>query len=151
MAKISTKINLEIDRTTRDRELEKKIPGFKPLIRIFSMVGFNELEFPENAIIDTGAHISVMPFDIWEKLNVQIMAEHKMQDLLPDKSTPVNVGYVKAKIIDDTGNTTNQLRFLSYLAFTNKIPLILGMRDVLEKFNLHILFSRNQAYLEMID
>jgi hypothetical protein len=50
------KINLVIDKTTRDEELEKKIPTLEPLIRIKGNILFEGREFPEIAIIDTGAH-----------------------------------------------------------------------------------------------
>ena len=46
---ISTKIDLEINRETRDMELEKKISDLLPLIRIFSKIKFPELEIPEDA------------------------------------------------------------------------------------------------------
>ena len=55
------RINLWIDRTTRDLELEKKIPNFKPLIRVKGYVLFDGKEEPEVAIVDTGAHISLIP------------------------------------------------------------------------------------------
>ena len=147
---ISTKIDLEINRETRDIELEKKIPDLLPLIRIFSKIKFPELEIPEDALIDTGAHISILPLYLWKNLNVEIITEHKTGGIVPDKNIPVNVGYVKANIIDESGNISRDIKFLSYLAFTNKIPLILGMRDLLEKFELHVLFSQNKAYLEEI-
>ena len=148
---ISTRIILEINRETRDRELEKKIPNLQPLVRIFSKIKFPELETPEDALIDTGAHISIIPFYLWKKLNVEIIAEHKTSGIVPNENIPVNVGYITANIIDENGNISKDIKFLSYLEFTNKIPLILGMRDLLEKFNLHILFSQNKAYLEEVD
>lgn len=151
MVTISTRIILEINRETKDQELEEKIPSLRPLIRIFSKIKFPELEVPEDAIIDTGAHISIIPFYIWKKLNVEIIAEHKTSGIVPDKNIPINVGYVTANIIDEYGNISQDIKFLSYLAFTSKIPLILGMRNILEKFNLHILFSQNKAYLEEVN
>ena len=150
MDKISIKINIEI-RKIKDSKLENKIPELKPALRLFTGIKFPELEVPEDALIDTGAHISVIPFYIWKKLNIQIIAEHETSGLVPDRNIPVNVGYVKAKLIDEDGNASKEIKFLSYLAFTSKIPLILGMRDFLEKFNLHVLFSQNKAYLEEVD
>jgi len=148
VVKISTIINIEINRTIRDIELENKIPNLKPLVRLFSKIKFNGSEIPEDGLIDTGAHISVIPFYIWKKLNVDVVAEHKMSGAVPDKILPVNVGYVKGKFIDEYGNESKEIRFLSYLTFTNKVPIILGIRDLLEKFDLCILFSQNKAYIE---
>lgn len=104
----------------------------------------------ETAIVDTGAHISVLPFFIWKELDAEILAEHYMSGVVPDKKIPVNVGYLKARLIDEIGNESKEIRFLSYLAFTNKVNLLLGMRDLLERFDMHINFNRNEAYLQEI-
>ena len=151
MVIISIKINLEINREIRDKELELKITNFKPLIRIFGKIKFQNLGLPEDVIIDTGAHISLIPFQLWKDLDVHIIAQHHMGGVVPEKNIPVNVGYIKAKIVDEEENSTDELEFLSYLALTSKVPLILGMRDLLEKFDLYILFSKDKAYLEKID
>ena len=148
---ISIKIDLEINTEIRDKELELKIIGFKPLIRIFGKIKFQNLGLPEDTLIDTGAHISLIPFQLWKDLDVRIIAQHHMGGVVPEKNIPVNVGYIKAKIVDEEGNSTDEIKFLSYLALTNKVPLILGMRDFLERFDLHILFSEDKAYLEKKD
>ena len=148
---ISIKINLEINREIRDKELELKIIGFKPLIRIFGKIKFQNLGLPEDTLIDTGAHISLIPFQLWKDLDVRVIAQHHMGGVVPEKNIPVNVGYIKAKIVDEEENSTDEIEFLSYLALTNKVPLILGMRDLLERFDIHILFSEDKTYLEKKD
>src|SRR3989344_4198625 len=148
---MKNKIDLEINREIRDKELELKIIGFKPLIRIFGKIKFQNLGLPEDTLIDTGAHISLIPFQLWKDLDVRIIAQHHMGGVVPEKNIPVNVGYIKAKIVDEEGNSTDEIKLLSYLALTNKVPLILGMRDFLERFDLHILFSEDKAYLEKKD
>lgn len=147
MVRISTRIDIEIARI-RDEELERKI-AIKPSIRLITQIKFPELEVPEDAILDTGAHISVIPLQIWKRLDTKILVKHKMKGIVPDHEIPVNVGYVKAKIVDRRGNESTEMRFLSCLAFTNKIPLILGLRDMLENFDIHIKFSSEEAFLEM--
>jgi len=147
VVKISTKINIHIAKI-KDTELEKKIPDIKPAIRLFCKIKFLGTEYAERAIVDTGAHISIIPFDLWKDLDVEILAEHEMKGPIPDKTMPVNVGYIKASLLDEEGNISKEIKFLSYLTFTNKVPLILGIRDLLEKFDIHIFFSRNIACLE---
>ena len=149
VVKISTKIGIETT-SIKDTELIKKIPDLKPALRLFCKIKFPEMENPEDGLVDTGAHISLIPFQLWKNLNAEIVTEHTMKGVVPDRNIPVNVGYVKAKLIDKEGNESNEVKFLSYLAFTNKVPLILGMRDLLEKFNLHVLFSQNGAYIEEV-
>lgn len=75
MVKISTKINLVINKV-EDFELEKKPPDLKPVIRIEGEILFIGKDVSETAIIDTGAHISVLPYDIWKDLGVEILTEH---------------------------------------------------------------------------
>jgi len=150
VVKISTEIGIEIIRV-KDIELEKKIPKLKPALRFFCKIKFPELENPEDALVDTGAHISLIPFQTWKSINVEIVTEHSMKGVVPDKDISVNVGFVKAKLIDRDDSESKEIKFLSYLAFTNKVPLILGMRDLLEQFDLHILLSQNKAYLKEID
>ena len=141
------RINLWIDKTTRETELEKKIPNLKPIIRIKGSILFSGTETPRIAIVDTGAHISLIPFRFWKDLNVEILAEHYVSGVVPEKRMPVNVGYVTARLVDEQGSESKEIRFLSYLAFINRVNLLLGMRDLLEKFDLHIKFSENEAWL----
>jgi hypothetical protein len=141
------KINLRIDRI-RDRELENKIPGLKPSVRIKCNLLLEGAEMPETAIVDTGAHTSIIPFRFWRNLNVEILAEHYTAGIVPGKKIPVNVGYITGKLVDSEGNESKEIHFLSYLSFTNKVTLLLGMRDLLEKFDLHLKFSENKAWLD---
>jgi len=104
------RIILQIDRTIRDIELEKKIPDLKPLIRIECEVLFSGMDVSETAIVDTGAHISLLPFQIWKDLNVDVIAEHYMSGVVPDKKIPVDVGYVKARLIDEFGNESKEIQ-----------------------------------------
>ena len=115
MVRISTRISIEIAKI-RDEELEKKI-SIKPSMRLIAQIKFPEIDMPEDAIVDTGAHISVIPLQIWKRLNTQILVKHKMRGIVPEHEILVNVGYVKAKLIDRKGNESDVMRFLSYLAF----------------------------------
>ena len=142
------RINLWIDKTTRDEELEKKIPDLDPMIRIKASILFRGREIPDIAIVDTGAHVSLIPFFIWKDLNVEIFAEHYVSGVVPDKKIPVNVGYIIARLVDEQGNESREIRFLSYLAFINRVNLLLGMRDLLERFDLYLKFSENSVWLE---
>ena len=150
MVRISTKISLWIDRETRDLELEKKIPDLKPIMRLKGAVLFTGKDVPDIAIIDTGAHISLIPFQTWEGLNVDVIAEHYTAGVVPGETMPVKVGYVKAILLDEFGNESKEIRFMAYLALTNNVNLLLGVRDILEQFALHIDFVKDEAYLQEI-
>ena len=91
---------------------------------------------------------SLIPLFIWGHLDVEILAEHRMSGIVPEKKMPVNVGYVTGRLIDSEGNESKGIRFLCYLAFTNKVNLLLGMRDLLERFDFYLKFSNEVAWLE---
>lgn len=63
-------------------------------------------------------------------------------------SIPVDIGKITCIIVDDSGNQTKELNIFAFLAQTDKIPLILGFKDLLEKFNFVFNFNKNIAYLE---
>ena len=88
---------------------------------------------------------------MWKNLDVDVVAEHYMIGAVPGKRIPVDVGYVKARLIDKEGNESKEITFLSYLAFTNKVSLLMGIRDLLEMFDIHVNFSKDEAYLEEIE
>jgi len=50
--------------------------------------------------------------------------------------------------VDAENNQSEELEILSYLALTNKIPLIIGFKDVLENFDMHLNFKAKSAYLQ---
>ncbi|MEA1868634.1 MAG: hypothetical protein U9N09_00495 [Euryarchaeota archaeon] len=130
--------------------MEKKIPDLKPIMRLKGAVLFIGKDVPDIAIIDTGAHISLIPFQTWEGLNVDVIAEHCTAGVVPGETMPVKVGYVKAILLDEFGNESEEIRFLAYLALTNKVNLLLGVRDMLERFALHTDFVNDEVYLQEI-
>ena len=150
MVRIYTNISLWVNRETRDLELERKIPDLKPIMRLKSAILFTGKDVPDIAIVDTGAHISLIPFQTWEGLDVDMIAEHHIGGVLPGETMPVKVGYVKAMLLDEFGNESQEIRFLAYLALTNNVNLLLGVRDMLERFTLHIDFANDEAYLQEI-
>ena len=130
--------------------MEKKIPDLKPIMRLKGAVLFTGKDVPDIAIIDTGAHISLIPFQTWEGLNVDVIAEHYTAGVVPGETMPVKVGYVKAMLLDEFGNESKEIRSLAYLALTNRVNLLLGVRDILERFALHIDFVKDEAYMQEI-
>lgn len=47
-------------------------------------------------------------------------------------------------------NESKELEFLSYLVYSNKVPLIIGMRELLEKFIIYI-DTENRSYIQEKD
>jgi hypothetical protein len=60
----------------------------------------------------------------------------------------VKVGWVTGRIVDEQGNASPQKRFRSYFALADNIPLIVGFKDLLEKYRIEINASTNEAFIE---
>lgn len=136
----------------QDKEINSKLPGHY-VIRLKCALRFltkNGLSAPYPAIIDTGAHTSVIPKFIWMESVHQIYGEHKIYGISKNKECviPCNIGIVGCIIVDDEDNETRELRISAFLANTDEIPLIIGFKDVLEKFKMVIEFSKNNAFIE---
>ena len=60
----------------------------------------------------------------------------------------VKVGWVTGKIVDKQGNATHETKFRAFLASVDNIPLIVGFKDLLDKFKLTINPIDRIGYLE---
>lgn len=93
----TNKIELQFTRTL-DLDLVNK--GIKVwLVRITGQIKFqtkNGWSRPYEAIIDTGAPVSLIPYSIWTKIKTEIIADYRISGVVPDKkcSLPVKVGNV---------------------------------------------------------
>ncbi len=149
---MSTKINLWFE-TFPNPALEEKIHNVGDFTRLFRAVKFKASggwSKTFDAIVDTGAPLSVIPLDMWLDIDPEILAEHEIQGISPRKecTVPALVGNVKCVLIDDEANQSKELKILSYLALTNLVPLIIGFRNILEIFTFHSNYSINEAYLK---
>ncbi len=81
MVHISTRIEL-VAKKLSDIELLEKLPDYGELTRIFCMAKFkakNGWLETHRAIVDTGAHTSVIPCSIWQKSEYKILGGHYLQ------------------------------------------------------------------------
>ncbi len=134
-------------------KLLKKIPDYGILLRIICWIQFKKAEgwtklFP--AIVDTGAHTSLIPLSLWQGLKTEIISDHYVRGLVPkpECKIDVKVGWVTGRIADEKGNLTPEIKFRAFLALTDNIPLIVGFKDLLEKYLIHIDPTANQAFIE---
>lgn len=150
--RLSIKIKLTLLRQY-DVELLKKIPDYGELIRIIGWVRFkapNGWTEPNRAIIDTGAHTSLLPLSLWQELDVKIISDHYVRGLVPKPECKIDVkiGWITEEIIDEEGNSTPEIKFRAFLASVDNIPLIAGFKDLLEKYLIQIDPTTNQAFIE---
>jgi len=151
---MSTGIELYFDRGT-DPDLERKINGKGYVIRLMSSVVFSGKKGwigPYSAIVDTGAHISVIPRRIWSSSDTTVLSDHSMSGIVPidECSIPVLVGEIDAMLIDEISHT-KKIRMISYFALTDEIPLIIGFKTLLEEFEVCFNYKKDTARIASAD
>ncbi len=137
-----------------DVELLRKIPDYGKLIRVIGWIKFKTLfgwTEPSHAIIDSGAHTSLIPLSLWQEIDVKIISDYYVRGLVPkpECKIDVKVGWIEGKIVDEYGNSTPKIKFRAFLALVDNIPLIIGFKDLLEKFLIKINPVANQAFIEI--
>ena len=147
---MSTKLRIRIKKLV-DPELDLKL-NYGTLIRLSILIQFKTKSGwgkPYEAILDTGAHTSVIPEYIWKGIDVEEKADHRVQGIIPKKecSLPVTVGIVKGRLFDEELNCTKEIGFYAYCAFDDGVPLILGFKDLLDKFPVYFDIKSDEAYL----
>ncbi len=123
------------------------------IIRLFSEVAFVSKKgytASYSAILDTGAPVSVIPFHIWSMLEIKKIKEYSVSGIVPKKECilPVTIGEISCFLLDEE-QSTNEIRVKAYLAHSDEIPLIIGFKDLLDRFGLYLNFRENIAYLEL--
>ena len=79
------------------------------------------------------------------------MAEHYVRSLVPKKECKIDVkvGWVTGVLVDDLGNETPEIKFRAFLALVDNIPLIVGFKDLLDRFKLTISPTDRIGYIEL--
>ena len=149
--KLLTKISLFFD-VFIDKELENKVPAHAEIIRLWCLVQFRKKKdwtIPYPALIDTGAHTAIIPKKIWSDLSINKIAKHYVRGLIPKEECKldIEVGEVELLVCDKVKHT-NKMQILCYLAPVDNIPLILGFKDLLSKFNICFDYDKNNAYID---
>lgn len=114
------------------------------MIKFKKSKGFTD---PYPAIIDTGAHTSVIPLKIWKDAEHKIFAQHYIKGIVPSARMDVEVGELSAVLVDLV-NVSNEYKFLSYFSPNDSTPLILGFKELLSNFKLTIDHSKKFVWLE---
>lgn len=146
-------INLRFDTT----ELVSPRYAYHPLtiIRLLADVRFvqadGRLSESLDAIVDTGAHTSVLPLSLWQRFAVEIEEEDVAFGGLNDRpecQIPASLGKVRCFLTDETGQLSPELVVLCFLAKTDRVPLILGFANLLSQFNICFNHATGVAYAE---
>lgn len=105
---------------------------------------------PMDAIIDTGAHTSILPQSIWKSIKVKKTGTFDIQGISSKTEcrVPCDVGQITAQFIDESGNTSKELKMTAFLALTDEVPLIIGFKDILSEFKVCFNRKKNIAFLD---
>jgi hypothetical protein len=136
-----------------DVELLKKIHDYGGLLRVVGWVRFKASRGwtePSRAIVDTGAHTSLLPLSLWEEIDTEIISDYQVRGLVPNPECKIDVkvGWVTGRIVDGQGNETPETKFRAFLALVDNIPLIIGFKDFLEKYRINIDAVEGEAFIE---
>ncbi|MFQ5892026.1 MAG: hypothetical protein ACE5HW_04455 [Candidatus Methanofastidiosia archaeon] len=103
------------------------------------------------AILDTGAHTSLIPNEIWKNIETEELAAHYIRGIIHKEecTLPVKVAKVKGIILDSKGNQSGDMKFHAFLCSTDDVPLILGIKDLLSEFKIVLDVSQYYGYLEV--
>ena len=135
--------------TLTDPELERKVRGIG-IIRLKTSVQFKTAKGwmdPLDALVDTGAPICLIPAFIWKKVIHRVLSDHQAGGI-SGGIIPVKVGIIHCKLIDWEGNTTKERNIHSYLALTDRVPLIIGFKDLLAHYITYFDYQSKKAYIE---
>jgi len=143
-------VNLFFEKLT-SKKLSKKVEGID-IVRLRCYVQFEKRTGDidvQDAIVDTGAFISLIPFSIWKDIEVDRLADYHVGGLIPkqDCTIPVIIGKIQLRLVDEA-HQTKKINVHAYLALTDEIPLILGFKDLLAAFKVCFNYRENTAWLE---
>lgn len=123
-----------------------------PVIRLYGLVEFKCRDGWSDiyhAIIDTGSPVSVFPAYIQKECDVQFLHQTRISGLVPNEKCSL----LHAKLVSfvfrlrDKDRVAKPIQAKAYIAATDKIPLILGFADILEKYDLIVSYSQKKASL----
>lgn len=105
---------------------------------------------PYEAIIDTGAPVSIIPPAIWQEIEKEILGEYRIQGIVPKKDAylPVKVANISCVLIDEK-NITAALKIKTYLSLVEKAPLVLGFENIISRAKLYLNPQDNEGYIEI--
>ena len=101
------------------------------------------------AIIDTGAHTSVLPEKIWKVAERKVILDYELRGINPRPECAIlaQLAEITCTLYDSSGNHSDDLLMPSLLAQSNKVPLILGFAGLLSKFEVRFNYQAESAYL----
>lgn len=148
---MSSKIQL-IFRDFFPDEITARIADYQ-ITRIMSWVQFkteNDWSKPENVIIDTGAHSSIIPNTVWRNVDHEILTDLSIKGLVNREECmiPGWIGTLELKFLDARNNETAPFKIHALFASIDEIPLLIGLKDLLDSMEINLNKRAGEAYLK---
>jgi len=125
------------------------------VIRLIAKVGFR---LPDNsssklydAILDTGAVVSVLPRSIWRRISREIkVADASFGGISGRKQCQIkcSIGTVSCFLTDEQGNRSRDYHIPAFLAKTDKVPLIIGFAGMVQHMQSCFYHETGEAWVE---
>lgn len=134
---------------SRSAKLEAKVRGIdlirlRASVRFQTATGWSDIY---DAIVDTGAPISLIPKFIWEKTQRTELADHYAGGVGGGR-VPVKVAKVSCQLVDEFDHRTRELEIHAYLTKRGRVPLIVGFKDLLAQLTNHFDYRVREAWVE---
>jgi len=138
----------EVKKRLLSKEVEDEIVKVYTNIRVLNID--KKWSFPFPAMIDTGAHTSLLPKYLWENAEYEYVSDSLFMGIKSNLlcSLPCKIGRVSIAMIDDQGNSCN-LNIIAYLSKTNDAPPIIGVSTLLDKGRLYIDYKKKEGFFEV--
>jgi hypothetical protein len=148
---LSTKVELYFG-SYENLEIKEFLPDYQT-IRLEGLVSLKTPKGwtdPEIALLDTGAPISVIPSPLWKNITYTKIANYEIQGIVPkeDCKIPAIIAEISCFICDKNGNETKEIKTNAFLVKSERVPLIIGFRNLLSKFKVCFDFENNTAFLK---
>jgi len=102
---------------------------------------------PYDALLDTGAPAALLPQSLWSAAQHTVIAQGR-HIAIAGRTLEANVGRVTCRLLDER-RRSRPLEIHAFLSLTDDVPLILGFKDVLTDFPLHLDYRRRRAYINV--
>ncbi len=125
------------------------------ITRVVAYVGFLKMNgqyLKVRAIIDTGAPVSLIPFNVWSWCPVELGKKRIIQSVTDREECNFEVyqGEITIALFDEAGSMIlSDLTIEVDLCATSEMPTLLGVHDFLSRGCLHVDYAGGEAWFEM--
>ena len=143
--RIDLGIHTDIDVDFLSEGVSLRLIRLTATVQVQTSTGWSE---PQEAIVDTGNPVSVIPSSIWREAQVQRLVTRKASLYgIGGGSIRGHLGEV-ILVFSDRARVSPPMRLKAHLIDDDSTPFLIGFEDVLTDVRLFSDYAANMAYLE---